>query len=329
MSAGAEHAAIRDLARRLKALELHAARSGREVARALAQVAADSAAPSAIGLAGELYAAADALVVALPAYAPPRNVLHRLLASAEGVLEAGGDAGQLRAAVLGEAERLAAWAQAAGAQVARVGAALVPEGGVVLTWTLSETVRRALAEAWRQGKRFRVRVTESRPNQDGLETARGLAVLGVPVEVTIDAALPAMTPRASVMLVGTEAIAADGSAICKVGTYPAALAARRRGLRVYVAADTLKFDTGSLLGLSPQREALRFSPGDLTGQRAGGPVRLAGRLFDQTPAALLAGIVTERGLLAPQACAAVMQALPASRWLTGRLARRPIQESLV
>jgi translation initiation factor 2B subunit (eIF-2B alpha/beta/delta family) len=38
---------------------------------------------------------------------------------------------------------------------------------------------------------------------------------------------------------------ADGSAICKVGTYPAALAAQNHGVPVYVLVDTLKFNATS------------------------------------------------------------------------------------
>ncbi|MCC7359294.1 MAG: hypothetical protein IT317_07450 [Anaerolineales bacterium] len=328
MTAPRQHPAVVNLVRRLTALELHAARSGREVGQALAQVAADSAASTAMGLLDELYAAADALVTAMPAYAPPRNVLHRLLAAAERTAANSTDVETLRGALEGEARRLAAQAQAAREQVARTGAALIPENGLVVTWTLSETVRRTLAEAWRAGKRFRARVTESRPNQDGLETAGELAALGVPVEVTIDAALQFVTPRASLMLLGAEAIEADGSVVCKVGTYPAALAARRHGVRVYVAADTLKFDTASMQGRRPPLDALRFQPGDRTAQApAGGSTRPAGHLFDRTPAALLAGIVTERGVLAPQACADIMLALPASDWLTRRVAAAFIQEA--
>jgi translation initiation factor 2B subunit (eIF-2B alpha/beta/delta family) len=176
---------------------------------------------------------------------------------------------------------------------------------------------RTLRAAWSLGKRFEVLVTESRPNNDGLSTAATLAQDGVPVRVSVDACLGELVPQADVMIVGAEAIMADGSAICKVGTYPSALVARAHGVPVYVIVDTLKFNITSVLGLPLWMASL--PRGDVLPPEASGRALVVGHLFDRTPPELIQGIVTERGILSPAACAAVMAEMPLSETLSRKL----------
>jgi len=80
-------------------------------------------------------------------------------------------------------------------------------------------------------------------------------------------------------------------------TYPAALAARRSNVPVYVLVDTMKLHVGSLFG-----EALRLDPIRPTSlPRATTTDELAvrGHLFDRTPAALLTALITEKGIVHP------------------------------
>jgi ribose 1,5-bisphosphate isomerase len=311
------HPALREVVAGFEANALHAARAGREVMGALAAVAADTPAETAEALVTAVEGAVDVLLAAMPAYAPPLNVMHRVMACIDSARREGLDAAGLRSALLAEAATYRAWSERAREQIAAIGAAIVPEGGTVFTFTLSETAARTLLTAKEQGKAYRLLVTESRPNNDGRITARRLAEAGVPVGIGIDAGIGELVPRADVMIVGAEAIMADGSAVCKVGTYPAALVAQAHGVPVYVVADTMKFNVSSRLGIDLWLDEI--ADDDVLADPPAGEVAVAGRLFDRTPAHLIAGVVTERGIMSPAACSAEMGDMPFSQSLARRL----------
>jgi translation initiation factor 2B subunit (eIF-2B alpha/beta/delta family) len=312
------HPAVREVIAGFERMDLHAARAGRVVMQALAQTAADSPATDLAALNAELGAAVEALLAVMPAYAPPRNVMHRVLALTERALEGEGTVADVRAALMKEAAGYSTWHQTAQAKIIEHATALIPAGGTVFTFTLSETISLVLVGAKRSGRNFRVLVTESGPNNDGLETVRRLSEAGIPVAVGPDACLGELVPQAGVILVGAEAILADGSAICKVGTYVAGLVAAAHGVPLYVVVDTMKLDASSRVGGSDWRAGLPAGAILRPPLRPG--VRVVGSLFDRTPPHLITGIVTERGVLHPAACEVLFRVLPLSHTLTTRLA---------
>jgi translation initiation factor 2B subunit (eIF-2B alpha/beta/delta family) len=168
---------------------------------------------------------------------------------------------------------------------------------------------------------FRVLVTESRPNADGFMTARALSEQGIDVEIGIDAGLGELVPRADVMMVGAEAVLSDGSAICKVGTYPAALVAKRSGVPVYVLVDSMKVYSTSLFGGSPVLDPI--STEDVIDDRMAATHSVVGHLFDCTPADLISALITERGLIHPRQVSEWMLGMPMSESLAVRLVGRP------
>jgi translation initiation factor 2B subunit (eIF-2B alpha/beta/delta family) len=311
------HPAVRDIVTQFEAAELHAARAGREVMRVLTEVAVDNHSSTLEELAGEIEAAVAALLRAMPAYAPPLNVIHRIMSRVEEALERQASAGDLRAGVANDAEDYRRWSQGAREKIAHHGAALIPDGATVFTFTLSETTLHTLVTARDVGKMFSVLVTESRPNNDGLVTVTKLAERGIPASVSVDACMGELVPQADIMMVGAEAIMADGSAICKVGTYPAALVARAHGVPVYVIVDTMKFNVTSLFGLPLRLDTINAN--DVLDSDESRHVTVVGHLFDRTPMELISGIVTERGILNPAACLAVFEGMSLSESLAARL----------
>jgi translation initiation factor 2B subunit (eIF-2B alpha/beta/delta family) len=309
------HLAVQRVIEKFRVQELHAARSGREVMDALTQTALDSQTTSTGALAAEIEAAIDALLDAMPAYAPPLNVMHRLMSCVDEARRTGATTGDLRHTFEQEAAAFHEWSSTARDKIAAYGAALIPDGATVFTFTLSETALRTLREAARQGKRFRVLLTESRPNHDGLVTAAELSKEGLEVSISIDACIAELIRQADLMIVGAEAIMPDGSAVCKVGTYPSALVAKTFSVPVYVTVDTLKFNVTALSGLWLKLDAIGGSDLLLEGSGA----NVTGHLFDRTPPECIRGIVTEQGILNPQACAAYMRAMPTSQRLLEKL----------
>ena len=311
------HPSIREISEKFQAKQLHAARSGRDVMRAFAEVSADSRAANTQALCNEIEDAVDALLAVLPAYAPPLNVMHLVMSRIEEALVNELTVEALKAVIASDAGNYMEWAEIARERIARCGAELVPEGSTVFTFTLSETMLRTFREASCQGKRFRVLVTESRPNNDGLITATQLAQEGIPVEISIDAGIGELVPRADIMLVGAEGVMTDGSVVCKVGTYLAALVANAHGVPVYVIVDSMKLSLTSILGLPMRLEPIQEI--DLYDTTCSGRARVIGHLFDQTPPELINGLVTERGILHPKDCVALMGEMRLSSKLSEKL----------
>jgi translation initiation factor 2B subunit (eIF-2B alpha/beta/delta family) len=308
---------VEDLVRLFEGKAIHAARSGREMMEALAAVSADSSAADVDSLGHELEANMGLLIEVMPAYAPPVNVMHRIQSELDRARSLQLSAEALQANIARAADSYRGWSEQARARIATCAASLISDGATVFTFTLSETVLTALREAARRGLRFNVLVTESRPNNDGRTTAKSLAEIGVEVRIGIDAGVGVLLRQADLMLIGAEAILSDGSAICKVGTYPAALAARRARVPVYVLVDSQKLHSISLLGGSPALDPIER--GDILADAE--EARTSGHLFDRTPAELISALVTERGIVHPTQAATWMLSMPVSESLAARMAR--------
>jgi methylthioribose-1-phosphate isomerase len=144
------------------------------------------------------------------------------------------------------------------------------------------------------GMPVHVWVSETRPRNQGLLTAWELAEAGVPHTLIADnaAGLLLMQGRVDLVIVGADRIAANGDTANKVGTYLKALAARAHGVPFYVAAPLSTIDFACASGAAipiEERAAEELGAGDT-------PV--ANPAFDVTPAALIGGIISERGIAA-------------------------------
>jgi methylthioribose-1-phosphate isomerase len=136
-------------------------------------------------------------------------------------------------------------------------------------------------------------VSETRPRNQGQLTAWELAQAGIAHTFIADnaAGLLMMQGKVDCVIVGADRIAANGDTANKVGTYLKALAARAHGVPFYVAAPVSTIDYACPDGAHipiEERSAEEF--GDL-------PAPVANPAFDVTPAALIAGIITEHGIV--------------------------------
>jgi methylthioribose-1-phosphate isomerase len=147
-------------------------------------------------------------------------------------------------------------------------------------------------------------VDETRPrNQGALLTAFELAGHGVPHTVIADNAGGhlMMTGQVDAVIVGTDRVTANGDVCNKIGTYLKALAARDNGVPFYVALPYTTFDASTATGADiPIEERSGDEVTYVVGE--GGRIRVtasnaANPAFDVTPARLVTGYLTERGLL--------------------------------
>jgi methylthioribose-1-phosphate isomerase len=150
----------------------------------------------------------------------------------------------------------------------------------------------ALRAAFEQGLLERVLVDETRPLLQGSRlTAWELETVGIPHAVIADSAAASMMARGEVDLVvtGADRIARNGDTANKIGTYSLAVLASHHEIPLYVVAPTSTVDRATVRGSDIPIE--ERDPAELT-------ARFAARnpAFDVTPAALIAAIVTERGV---------------------------------
>jgi methylthioribose-1-phosphate isomerase len=166
----------------------------------------------------------------------------------------------------------------------------------------------AVRAAFEVGHASRVLVGETRPLLQGARlTAWELEQLGIPHAVIADGAAASFMARGEIDLVvtGADRIAANGDTANKIGTYGLAVAAAHHGLPLVVVAPTSTLDPSAATGAEipiEERDAAEVT------------ARFAARnpAFDVTPAALVAAIVTERGIhRAPYAETLPRQAAPA------------------
>jgi translation initiation factor 2B subunit (eIF-2B alpha/beta/delta family) len=298
------------LSEQFRRLELHAARGGREVRHALLEVVASSPASTPRELLEEVRENVAYLLPCLPPYAPPFNSINQVLTSLEQSVEADDEIEQVKSR-LAMAENQTS---SAGDNAGRIATFLEPvlkERAVIYTHTLSETVLNTLLELFQRGKVSQVYVTESRPNNDGWDTARRLAEAGIETSLSIDAAMPEVIARADCMLSGAEIINRDGSVVGKVGAYPAALFCRLTSKPVYILADTSK--------ISPFEHARyflnSFKPADLGIGTDSPAFKVIGQYFDITPPEFIRAVVSEKGQALPQEVCALQPATPVSPWL--------------
>ena len=149
---------------------------------------------------------------------------------------------------------------------------------------------------------IKVIADETRPFLQGARlTAWELAKDGIPVTVACDNACALLMSRGLVqcVVVGADRIAANGDAANKIGTFGVALLARHFGIPFYVAAPVSTIDPATPTGASipiEERTPLEVTTIGSTQVTPDG-VPVYNFAFDVTPADLIAGIITDRGLL--------------------------------
>lgn len=123
----------------------------------------------------------------------------------------------------------------------------VPDNGIVFTHCHSSTVISGLIQAHKQGIRFTVHNTETRPLYQGRITACQLAKAGIPVTHWVDSGGYSAIRQSDIVFFGCDAIYTDGIAN-KIGTAIFCETSKAHGVPTYVCAHSMKFDPRSLEG---------------------------------------------------------------------------------
>jgi methylthioribose-1-phosphate isomerase len=219
-----------------------------------------------------------------------RAVAARLLAEAEHILEEDLETsrriGIHGLALLKEGSRILTHCNAGGLATGGLGTALAPVYAAKLA-----------------GKAVEVFADETRPLLQGARlTAWEMAQSDIPVTLLCDGASASLlaSGRVDLVIVGADRVARNGDTANKIGTLAAALAARQYGVPFYVAAPLSTFDPSVATGADIPIE--ERAGDEVTGTTTSGApegIRVYNPAFDVTPAELIAGHITERGILKP------------------------------
>jgi methylthioribose-1-phosphate isomerase len=207
--------------------------------------------------------------------------------------------------------------------IGKHGAAVVGDGQTILTHCNAGalatggygTALGVVRAAWEGGKKIRVVAGETRPVLQGSRlTAWELMQDGIPVTLITDNMAGTLMGQGKIHLcvVGADRITANGDVANKIGTYSVAVLAHAHGIPFYVAAPSSTVDLATPSGDKIPIE--QRDPREVThvrGKEAIAPdgVEVFNPAFDVTPARLITGIITEKGIFKPSELADRMRSL--------------------
>ena len=189
---------------------------------------------------------------------------------------------------------------------------LIPEGAGVLTHCNAGALATAeygtalalMYAAHARGRRFSVFVDETRPLLQGSRlTAWELRRAGIDATLICDnmAATVMRSDRVQLVVTGADRIAANGDTANKIGTYGVAVLARAHDIPFYVAAPSSTFDLSLTDGMGIPIEERDNDEVRGFGEAVTAPKEMPcfNPAFDVTPAQLITGIITEKGIISP------------------------------
>lgn len=220
--------------------------------------------------------------------------------------------GVIAEALRAEAFRLYEEDRQCNRRIAEHGNALIPDPAEIITHCNTGalatvdygTALGVVFAAHASGKSVHVWVDETRPLLQGARLNMWeLMQEGIPATLICDhtAAFVMQQKHIDLCIVGADRIARNGDTANKIGTYNLALAAQHHNIPFYVAAPTSSIDFDISSGAEiPIEERAAVEVTHAFGRQTapeGAPVYAPA--FDVTPHALIAGIITEMGIIRP------------------------------
>jgi methylthioribose-1-phosphate isomerase len=219
---------------------------------------------------------------------------------------------QIKALLHNEAEKIYHEDLELSKKIGETGNAIINDGDTILTHCNAGglatsgygTALAVMFTAHDKGKKIHVYADETRPLLQGARlTAWELKEYGIPVTLICDnmAAVVMREGKINKVITGADRIAANGDAANKIGTYGVAILAKHHGIPFYIAAPYSTFDlsiasgkTISIEERAPEEVSCGFGK-----RTAPEGIHIYNPAFDVTPAELITGIITEKGILKP------------------------------
>lgn len=178
---------------------------------------------------------------------------------------------------------------------------LIKNNSKIFTHCHSSSVVDSLVYAKKQGKKFSVLNTETRPLFQGRKTAIELAKAGINVTTMVDAAARIEIAKSDIVMLGCDAVLDDGSVINKIGSCMFAEIAHLAKKPVYIVTDSWKFSCGDV-----RMEERNFSE---IWKKVIGNVSIRNPAFERIDEEFITAIVSELGILKPKVFAGKIKKL--------------------
>lgn len=175
--------------------------------------------------------------------------------------------------------------------ISKYGSRFIKSGMTVYTHCHSSTVINIFLEAKKQGKKFEVYCTETRPLYQGRITAAQLAKAKIPVTLLVDSAARIALKKSDIAFYGCDAISPT-KIYNKIGSELFAIIMEKYDVPLYVATDSWKFDPESIYG----EEKIEERPPSEVWEKAPKSVKISNMAFEKIDPRLVTGIISELGI---------------------------------
>ncbi|RLF94185.1 ribose 1,5-bisphosphate isomerase [Thermococci archaeon] len=192
-------------------------------------------------------------------------------------------------------------------KIGEIGANRIRDGDKIMTHCNSSCAISVIKTAFRKGKDFEVFVRETRPRYQGLLTAKELCREGIKTNLIVDSAARYFMADMNIVIIGADAVAANGAVVNKIGTSELALIAKEARVDVMIAAETYKFHPETIAGKLIEIEERDWREVISEEKRKEiGNIKIRNPSFDVTPPEFIDLIITEKGIISPQASIIVL-----------------------
>ncbi len=170
----------------------------------------------------------------------------------------------------------------------------IEPNSVILTHCHSGTVIEALVKA-KDNLRM-VYCTETRPLYQGRLTAKDLTRNKIPTTMIVDSAVASIMNKIDLVIVGADAITAQGHLFNKIGTHGIAIIAEEFSVPLISATSLLKYSSETISGRHEQIDKRKSSE---VWARPPKGLNIINNAFDITPRDLIEAFATEAGVITP------------------------------
>lgn len=185
-------------------------------------------------------------------------------------------------------------------KLGQFGGNIIQDGETVFMHSYSSALMSVFIHAAKQGKRFTVICTESRPLRESRLAAQILQSYQIPVIYITDASVWEFMPKADYIMVGADTITFDGSVANKMGTALISKLAKMCNKKVYIASEIYKIDLRTKEGYQVKLERRTIEEmiqkGDFDSLDG---IEVINQFFDLTPADDIHSIICEFGVIHP------------------------------
>lgn len=214
---------------------------------------------------------------------------------------------EAKLAVIERAEYFISYSKKATQKIGEIGSKLITDGDKILTHCNSSAALSVIIEAWKRGKDIEVFATETRPKFQGHITISKLVKAGLEVTLVPDSSTRYLMKKLDKVVVGADTVTANGAVINKIGTSQIALAAKEHSVNFFVAAESFKFSPHTVIGELVKIE--ERSPLEVVSEEylsRNPKIKVFNPAFDVTPPTYIDAIITEIGVIPPQAAIMVL-----------------------